>query len=140
MAEEPKAIVQRLLLEGFNKGNWALATEIIAPDVQVHRPFPGQKPGRDGLLEQFAMIRAAYPDLQTTHDELIAEGDKVVIHWTVHGTHRAPYRGKASTNAPVTWSGICIARVADGQIVEYWDYGDSSVPGSPRHIAHCTEG
>src|SRR4051812_16503103 len=65
MADEPKAIVQRLLLEGFNKGNWTCATEIIAPDVQVHRPFPDQEPGRDGLLEQFAMIRAAYPDMQS---------------------------------------------------------------------------
>lgn len=140
MAEEPKAVVQRLLTEGFNKGDWALAKEIIAPDVRVHRPFPAQKPGRDGLLEEFALIRAAYPDMQTTHNELIADGDKVVIHWTVRGTHQAPYKGKAPTNAPVTWSGVAIARMVNGQLVEYWDYGDSAAPGSPRHIAHGAAG
>lgn len=136
MAEEPRATVQRMLVEGFNRGDWSLAQSLIAPNVTVHRPFPGQAPGRDGFLAEFAAIRAAYPDLQTTHEELIADGDKVVILWTVRGTQTAPYRGKPPTGKPVTWSGISIARVVDGHIAEYWGFGDSAVPGSPRFLAH----
>ena len=64
----------------------------------------------------------------------------MVIHWTVRGTHRAHYKGKEPTNQSVTWPGISIARVANGQLVEYWDFGDSSVPGSPRAIAHGSAG
>jgi steroid delta-isomerase-like uncharacterized protein len=139
VSSENKAKIQHMLEEGFDKGNWAPARELFAPDVVVHRPYPGQKPGWEGLREEFAKVRAAYPDKKTTLDLLIAEDDLVAFRWTIRGTHQASYRGRAPSGKQLTWTGVHIARFADGRIVEYWDHADGNVPGSPRHLAHASE-
>jgi predicted ester cyclase len=74
---------------------------------------------RDGS----AVFRSAFPDLQTAVKDLIAEGDKVVIHWESRGTHRGEFMGLAPTQKPVTLSGI--TRVVGGKCVEDWTQFDA---------------
>ena len=71
------------------------------------------------------MSTAAFPDLEATVDEMIAEGEKVMVRWTQSATHTNKFMGIAPTGKRVTFSGINIFRVADGKILEdtpHWDF------------------
>jgi steroid delta-isomerase-like uncharacterized protein len=57
-------------------------------------------------------------------DEMLAEGDRVMVRWTSRGTHQAEYNGLPATHKQVTYSGINIFRLANGKIAEVWDISD----------------
>jgi steroid delta-isomerase-like uncharacterized protein len=93
--------------------------------VQDHDPaVPGLPPGPAGLKPIIAGFRAAFPDLQVTVEDQIAEGDKVVTRYTMRGTHQGAFMGLPPTGKHVTVSGIQIERVVQGQIVEHWRKSD----------------
>jgi predicted ester cyclase len=64
--------------------------------------------------------RAAFPDLTLSADDLLGDGDRVVLRWTAHDTHQAELMGMPATGRRVTMTGIDILRVVDGRIVERW--------------------
>ena len=124
MSEELKAISRREL-EIFSSGDLSIADEIISPDYVGHDPAtPEPIRGPEGVKEQAAGYRAAFPDLEVTIDHQVTEGDYVVTRWTARGTHDGELFGTAPTGRSVTTSGISIERVVDGKIVEdhtVWD-------------------
>jgi len=80
--------------------------------------------GPDAQKQSIAALRAAFPDFQLTIEDLIAEGDKVVLHWTARGTHKGEFMGIAPTGKQATVTGLSISRFAGGRIVELreiWD-------------------
>ena len=57
-------------------------------------------------------------------DETVSEKDKLVVVWTITGTHRGQLLGIAPTDKKVSVSGITINQIADGKILEsmvVWD-------------------
>jgi steroid delta-isomerase-like uncharacterized protein len=70
-----------------------------------------------------AMI-AAFPDIERSIEDLVAEGDKVVARWTARGTHTGDFQGLPPSGKVATSSGITIFRIADGRIVEEWSESD----------------
>jgi steroid delta-isomerase-like uncharacterized protein len=125
MAEENKAIARRWMEELWSQGNAGVADEIIAPTYAVHDPgTPGRAGGVEGEKHTVAMYRTVFPDLRFTMEEVIGEGDRVVVRWTARGTHRGELRGAAPTGKPVVITGISILGVANGKIAEHrlnWD-------------------
>ena len=98
--------------------------EIVEPDALVRTPLPTDATGAELLKEVFARLLRAYPDLHITVDDLIEEGDKVVMRDTVTGTHQGEYMGMPPTGKSVTYSEIFIARFAGGRIAETWGVVD----------------
>jgi steroid delta-isomerase-like uncharacterized protein len=98
--------------------------EIVEPDALVRSPLPTDATGAELLKEVFARLLRAYPDLHITVDDLIEEGDKVVMRDTVTGTHQGEYMGIPPTGKSVTYSEIFIARFAGGRIAETWGVVD----------------
>ncbi len=70
-----------------------------------------------------AELRAAYPDMDFNHDDTLAEGDRVMIRWTMHATHNGPLMDIPATGKRVTVTGIDVFRIAGGQIVNYGSTG-----------------
>ena len=118
MSEENKAIMNRLMEEVLNKKNLAAADEIVAKDFVELDPLPGQEQGREGLKQILSMFFAAFPDLRSTVEEQIAEGDKVVSRFTWRGTHKGEFLGISPTGGQVTVKGVVIDRVVEDQFVE----------------------
>jgi steroid delta-isomerase-like uncharacterized protein len=119
--EANKALIRRLVAEGWGKGDQATVDALLAPNFVDHAAeLGGGASDAAGFKEQVREFRAAFPDGRTQIDDLIAEGDKVVLRWTDGGTHRGPFMGVAPTGKRVTLTGIDIYRIADGKIVEYW--------------------
>jgi len=121
--EENKALVQRLV-EVYNTGNLAALGEVLAPEFVYHNAPPGQKPGREGYKEAQMSGQNAFPDLHYTIEDMIAEGDKVVVRVTCSGTHRGEFMGIAPTNKRVTMPAVGIYRIVNGKIFEEWEFGD----------------
>jgi len=124
-AEENKAIVRRVFEELFNQGKLDVAGEIFAADYVFHAPLAAEVRGPEGFKQFVSMYRTAFPDLQYTIEDQIAEGDEVVTRWTATGTHRGELMGIAPTGKQGRVTGISIGRVARGKIVEDWANWDA---------------
>jgi len=124
--EENKAAERRFQEELWNEHNLSAVDQHVANDVVEHNPlFPGQGPGREGFRQTVAMILSAFPDIRVTIEDVVAEGDRVVVHWTGHGTHRGEFMGIPPTNKRMTGAGIDIYRYKGGQRVETWRQWDA---------------
>lgn len=121
MSPEPnKEIIRRLLEEGLAHGNKAVAEELLANDFVDHNPLPGLSPDRDGFIQSFALFRSAFPDFRYTIEDMVAEGDKVVVRFAAHGTHRGEMAGIPPTGKPVSVTGIDLFRLVSGKVAEFW--------------------
>ncbi|MFZ0088371.1 MAG: ester cyclase [Solirubrobacteraceae bacterium] len=98
--------------------------EVVEPDVLIRTPLPVKASGAQALKEVFARLHRAFPDLQVTVQDLIAENDKVVGRNSVTGTHQGPYMGLPPTGKSITYNEIIIFRFADGRIAETWGVVD----------------
>ena len=97
-----------------------LAERIFEPDVIDHNPQPGQTSGIDGIKQIIALYHAVFPDLTLTSDDIVVEGDRVVLRWSATGTHSGDQLGMPPTNRVVQLTGIDILRITDGRIAERW--------------------
>jgi steroid delta-isomerase-like uncharacterized protein len=80
--------------------------------------------GAEGFKPFFRRFREAFPEIEVTVEDTVSEGDRVAARCTVRGAHRGDSLGFAATNRPVEFTGICIARISDGKIVEAWNNFD----------------
>jgi steroid delta-isomerase-like uncharacterized protein len=111
----------------------AAAEDLFAPDFVSHNMPPGFPPGVPGVMRFFEMFRAAFPDVQVTIDELVADGDRAAIATTMTGTHTGEVMGMAPTGRRVSVTGIDVVRVEDGRIVEH--RGLTDTVGLMRQLA-----
>jgi steroid delta-isomerase-like uncharacterized protein len=126
--EANKALIRRFIEDVHNKGNFALFNELFAPNY-VNHSAPAKENGRAAREQAIRSYRAAAPDLRVTIDDMIAEGDKVALRWTTHGTERGPLHtplGIApATERPISIPGVNIFRIVNGQIAEEWIVWDT---------------
>lgn len=111
MSAANKNVARRVVEEMLN-GNPDLADELFASTLA----------GKQGGLAK--KLRAAFPDLTLTVEELIAEGDMVACHWSAKGTQRGPMLGIPPTNAEASWTGTSIYRIQNEKITKAktnWD-------------------
>ena len=119
--EENKALARRLIEEAWNQGNLAVVDELLVYDHVPHHPMIGDQPPSRELYKQFIVrTRAAFPDMHATIEDQVAEGDKVVTHWSVQGTHQGMFQGHSPTGKQMRVTGIVIDRIVDGKVVEGW--------------------
>lgn len=122
--EENKALVRRLL-DVWETGDVDLIDELLAPDYVNHSPAsPEQPTDPEGLKGAVSMFRSAIPDLKMVVEDIIAEGDKVVLRYTLQGTHEGELFGIPPTGKRLSVKGIAVERVSDGQIREHWRVTD----------------
>ncbi len=125
MPEANKEVVRRHYEQGVNKGDIAVATECFAAEYINH--IPGQSEPLRGIPaweKFFRSLRAAFPDLTTTIEHLVGEGDMVAVRHVWRGTHEGHYEGISPTRRPVIFTGADIYRIVDEKIVEEWSEFD----------------
>jgi steroid delta-isomerase-like uncharacterized protein/deazaflavin-dependent oxidoreductase (nitroreductase family) len=116
--EDNKTLVRRFYEEGVH--NPALFDELLSPTYVLH--FPGSPPisGIEQAKQLMVAYTSAFPDLQLTTEDMVAEGDKVAIRNTWRGTHQGTFRGLPPTGKHVTFTGSDIFRLVGGKIAEQW--------------------
>ena len=113
-----KACIRRLYDEVWNQGNLTIADELFAGDYAS--PLPGAPPGPEGEKRHVAMLRATFPTLRITVDELVAEGDTVAARWTMVATDTGGFMGRAPTGKCATFWGVHFFRFAGDRIAACW--------------------
>ncbi len=124
-AEENKAIVRRFW-DVWEQGNIDLVDEVLASDYVNHTPATPDLPtGPEGVKAVVSMFRSAMPDLRVVVEDMIAEGDKVAVRYTLEGTHEGELFGVPPTGQRLSIKSIAVERVSDGKIREHWRVTDS---------------
>ena len=113
--EANKAISRRDFEEALNQGKLEVYDEIIAPEAILHT-VSGDIIGLDAIKGFAGMIITAFPDINFTIEDMIAEGDLVGIRWTNTGTQQGEYMGIPATGISTVGAGMAIHRIADGKI------------------------
>ena len=100
MSEANKALYRRFVDEVINKKNLAVMDELMNPDYIEHDEMPpGMASGVEGMKQMMGMFFSAFPDMQTTTEDVIAEGDLVVGRHITTGTHRGDFMGIPATGS-----------------------------------------
>ncbi|MBW7885468.1 MAG: ester cyclase, partial [Caldilineaceae bacterium] len=112
--------------EIWNQGNLDLIDERYAEDYVRHEAgYPAELVGTEGLKLFVQTLRSGFPDWHCTAEDLIAEGDKVVVRYLCSGTHTGEWYGLAPTGKQIEFADIIIHKLADGKVVEDWSQYDS---------------
>jgi steroid delta-isomerase-like uncharacterized protein len=115
-----KALIRHVFEDVIPAGDPTAMRDLVVADFLDHDPLPGQPAGVAGAEYVVATMHGAHPDLRFTVDDLMAEGDRVTIRWTLRGTNTGPLLGRPPSGQPVQLAGIVIFRIADGKIAERW--------------------
>jgi steroid delta-isomerase-like uncharacterized protein len=122
--EDNKALMRRYFEEVFNQKKLAALDEFITPNHVDHTLPPSLPTTPEGSKRALGMYLTAFPDLHVSIEDIIAEGDKVVIRFTSRGTQTRAFAGIPPTGKQVMVSSILVARITDGKIVEQWGLDD----------------
>ena len=124
MAVDIKQSHRRLFEEAWGKGNLDVYDEVCDRGFRDHDPVTG-----DADIEQTREMcrgyRTAFPDLKVTLLGSYSEGETVVTHWRMTGTHRAAVMGIEPTGTRATVEGITIGKFKSGKLVEAWTQWDA---------------
>jgi predicted ester cyclase len=116
-SEENKASI-RQSIKAFNERNIEGFFDAFAPTCIFHEP-PIEVPATlEEEKQRIPPTFAAFLDLQIVLEDLIAEGEKVVVRYTYQGTD-------AQTGKKVAWTGISFLYFAGGKVIEDWAITDS---------------
>lgn len=122
MSEENKALARRSW-EAPN--NPDIVDEVYAADLVWHEPDQEIR-GAEEAKQFIATYKSAFPDLNVTVEDAIAEGDKVSTRWTIRGTHQGEIEEFGPpTGRQIELKGISISRIEGGKIVEEWNSYDN---------------
>ncbi len=119
-AERNKALVRRLYQRVFVEWDWTMVDEAVDPAFVSH-DWPAGLEGPEGFKSfyQRALLANA-PDARYVVDDLVAEGDRVVVRWRILATHTHEWFGVPPTGRPLTLEGMAIYRVQDDRLMERW--------------------
>jgi steroid delta-isomerase-like uncharacterized protein len=122
--EENKAIVRRYQ-DALNRNDLDALDAVVAADIHMPDILPGFPQGIEGAKQIHRLTLAGAPDYHTTIDFMIAEGDRVVSHLTMTGTQTGGFFGIPPSGRAFEITGISIARIANGKIVEHQGVEDA---------------
>ena len=115
-----KIVVQRAVMEIFNKKNLAAIDDFISENIVDHSAPEGLPAGIEGYRMKVTAFVEAFPDLNISYSHQIAEGDMVAGRFTLTGTHKGDFVGIAATGKKISVTGHDQLRVKEEKIAEHW--------------------
>lgn len=122
-----ETVLHRWFEEVWNQGRESAIDELAAEDAVTHglKDASGKDvTGREGFKPFHRQFRAAFPDMHFAIEDSFTDGDKVFVRCRVTASHTGPGLTATPTNKRVDFTGMCLARVKDGRIVEGWNNFD----------------
>jgi len=122
-----RALVRRHIDDGFNRGDWNVCQETLADDYTAHYDSEGRaQVGRERYVRACTYLRRSFPDVAITVEDLVVEGDRVVLRYTERGTLSGrPFLGIEPTGQAYAKPGATLYRVADARLAESWGVEDT---------------
>jgi len=125
VSEAHKEIFGRLYHSIWNQRRLEFIPLVIADTHALGDPtVSGRGVGPENYRRQVERFVTGLPDLRFDVEETVSEGEKLVVSWTITGTHRGEFLGVPPTNRKVSFSGITISHIREGKVIEstvIWD-------------------
>lgn len=122
--DDNKALVRRYV-DFLNQNNLP-SEEVIDPGFVFHDPGLPDVKDLAGARQFIAAYNDALPEQFSTIEDIVAEGDKVVLRYSGRGTHKRDFMGIPATGKTATSTGIAIYRIVNGKVVEEWNLSHNS--------------
>ena len=97
---------------------------MIAEDLIDHSARPDEPQGLAGVQQTVLWLGTVFSHQRWEIQQVIGEGDIVVVYCTLHGRHTGDLMGIPPTNREVAVDYVHIVRFRDGKAVEYWSVRD----------------
>ena len=123
MSDENKDVVRRFVDEVLAAGRIEAIDELVAPDFVSHT-WGMTDAGRDALSSKTPQVHSRLADVEMTIEDLVADGDRVVVRLTSAATPTGEFMGVPAAGKRYTIGEIHWFRVRDGQVVEHWHQMD----------------
>ena len=121
-----RAATARQLYERLNAGDIDGFGELLAEDFVEHEDLLGLPQTREGVKEFFRIYHGAFPDMRMEPEDVLTEGDKVVVRARATGTNEGSFMGMPATGKSVDVQLIDIHRIGDdGLLREHWGVYDA---------------
>lgn len=118
---EIESLARRIFDEYWNAGNLRNADELIADDYELQSPSLALEfQGAEGFRNSVRLFRSAFPDLEMTVQETITEGERIVVRYTLTGTHEADFMGIPPTGSQIEIDAMTIITFDGGKAVSEW--------------------
>jgi steroid delta-isomerase-like uncharacterized protein len=126
MHEENKQLAQRWFEEVWNLGLEQSIDELLAEDGVGFGLAESGTPvrGPEQIKPFVRNLREAFPDLHITIEDLVAEGDRVVVRFSATGSHKGNGLGFPPTGRPMNVTGMTILQIANGKLRHGWNNWD----------------
>jgi steroid delta-isomerase-like uncharacterized protein len=123
-ADDLKARYREYMDVIWSQRNLDALHHYFTEDMLDYAAPPGQAPGLEGLRATMSMFFEAFPDWQTTIEDVIVEGDKLVARIAYTATHRGVFFGIPATGRRIDSGGTHIFRFEGGKMAEHWSHSD----------------
>jgi steroid delta-isomerase-like uncharacterized protein len=124
VSEENKAVI-RHLFDVLNAKDMAAFADALADNMVEHEELPGLQPNKQGVVQFFNGMHAAFDGLRANIDDISSEGDRVVVRATMSGTHKGEFMGIPATGKQLSVPFADFFRLSGGKVAEHWGVMDS---------------
>lgn len=122
-AQDNIAAMRRLLEDAFGGGDLAVIDQLVAPDFVEHQSG-AQGIGPGALQRLVGSLRASFPDLQLSIEEIAAVDDRVWVRSRGSGTDTGGVAGRPPSGRRIEIDVIDVVRFENGLIAEHWGVAD----------------
>jgi predicted ester cyclase len=143
LTDDNEAVIRQFYLDIFVKGNLQALANYVAPTcvlfMQGRRP--GYAPGLTVIQANIASFLAAFSVAEHRVEDVIGQGDKLVVRWVMRVCHMAAYCDIAASGMSATIGGLDVFRLTEGRIVEQWTYVDhEGLLADLQHLSQLPHG
>ena len=115
-----ETLARRWFEEVWNQRKDQTVRDLMAEECDGHMEGGDVRSPAEFLAARAALL-AAFPDIAVKVEDVVSEGDKVVVRWSATGTHRGGELGIPASGRKASFRGMSWIRFANGKIVEGWD-------------------
>lgn len=121
-AERNRVLATRWMDEIWNQRRTDILAEVVTAQTVGHADGMPDIHGLDGVRGYCGALLDAFPELRLTVEDMLAQGNDVVVRWRASATHGGGGLGIPATHRPVEFSGLTWMRFDDdGKLLEGWD-------------------
>ncbi|QRP44712.1 ester cyclase [Amycolatopsis sp. FDAARGOS 1241] len=110
--------VERFYAELFNGRRFDLIDELLTPDAVNHGPT--DEPAREAVAGADRIVHESFSDAVLHVDDILVDGDKAAVRWTMTGTHDGDFLGTPATGKAIRMGATVVFGLRDGRIAELW--------------------
>ncbi len=115
-----KQQVREVWQASWGHGDVDALDDLLDPGYRRHTASGGTPQSRDAFKASILSTREAFPDLTTTIEEMVEEGDRIAIRWRSTGTHTGTFNDVPPTGRDVEVFGVTFAHFTGSTVTEEW--------------------